>query len=180
MNKGIESNFTPWAQAKNWVVGLTAVLIVLPSMINAGNDVYKAVYHEARTDVEQTNLALFAKYFGKKPISLKSLEVKNGPGTIDVKFEIYEEGDVYVEYGNVTQWFPLPRSAPHTDAGLSLLSSAYATDDSAPRGTGNYTQSDSREGDILVRVRVYENGVIETLRIDPRTGQILDRKAVQR
>lgn len=179
MNEPIENNSTPWTQMKSRVVGLTAVLIVLPSLINAGNDVYEALFNKPKTDRERTSNELFAKYFNKQPISQNSHEIKNGPGTIDVRFEIYEEGEVLVQYGKVTHWFPLPKADPHTTAGLSLLSSAFAAEDSGPRGVGNYTQTDSREGGILVRVRVYENGVIETLRIDPRTGQILDRKAVQ-
>jgi len=182
MNDPIENKSAPWTQAKNWVAGLTAVLIVLPSLINAGTDVYKTIFKIPRTDMERTNVDLFEKYFGKPPISTSSLEVKNGPGKIDVKFAIYEEGDVYVEYGNVTQWFPLPKTVPHTTSKLSLMSSAFAAEatDKTPQGAGSYTQSDNRDGDYIVRVRVYANGVIETLRIDPRTGQVVERTAIQR
>ena len=180
MNEPIKITPTSRIQIKNWVTSLTAILIVLPAMINAGFDVYKSLLNIPVTDSERTNVVLFEKYFGKQPISQSALEVKNGSNKIDVKFAIYEEGDVFVEYGNVTQWFPLPKTAPHAIASFSLLSSAFAANDNAPSGVGSYTQTDRREGDILVRVRVYENGVTETLRIDPRTGQIIDRKTESR
>ena len=99
-----EQNPTVWLKAKDWIVGLTAVLVVLPALINAGIDVYKAALNIPKTDAEQVNIELFKKYFNKPPVAAFRVPIKYSLGTAEAKFSIYEEGDVFVEYGSSSQW----------------------------------------------------------------------------
>lgn len=165
-------NQTPtsgWGKVTSWIVGLTGVLVVIPSLINAGIDIYKALRNIPRTKTEKANVELFQKYFGKKPLATwPPLPVKQGAAVYEVKFSVWEEGDVFVEYGGMTQWFPFPR--PST-AKLTLVSDAYAQDYS--QLYGEYQQSDAIQGSFLIRNRQYANGADEQQVIDMRTGQII-------
>jgi hypothetical protein len=58
---------------------------------------------------------------------------------------------------------------------ISLVSQAIAQQGSSARGIGTYQQTDRFDGSTLSRERVYENGVIERQRIDPRSGEILEQ-----
>jgi hypothetical protein len=170
-----DQNPTVWSKAKDWIVGLTAVLVVLPALINAGIDVYKAALNIPKTDAEQINMELFKKYFNKPPVAAFPVPIKYSLGTAEAKFSIYEEGDVFVEYGNSSQWFPFPKPLTTRAANVSFISQAIAQQANAARGIGAYRQTDRFDGPTLARERVYDNGVIEQQRIDPRSGEILEQ-----
>ncbi|MBI2772623.1 MAG: hypothetical protein HYX47_23585 [Burkholderiales bacterium] len=160
---------------KGWVVGLTGVFVVLPALINGGHDVYSLLAKLPRTDAERVNERLTREYFRKTPIAIMPVPIKQNNGTVEVRFEIYERGDVFVEFGNVTQWFPFPaRDGEKKTSGLSLISEAIAQAvRPSPQGMGRYTQSDELKDDAVVRERTYENGVVEAQVIDIRSGAIL-------
>jgi hypothetical protein len=162
-----------WLKARSWIVGLSAVLVVLPSLINGGIDVYKALLNIPRTDAQRANAELFRKYFNKPPVTVFPVPIKHSMGIVEAKFSIYEEGDVFIEYGNLSQWFPFPQAA-RISASV-LIPSALAQDGASPRGIGAYQQKDKVEGGTISRERTYENGVVEKQRIDPRTGRIEER-----
>lgn len=175
MGTKVKASPNGWGKAKTWVVGLTGVLVGVPALINAGVDIYKAVLKIPRTESERANAELFKKYFNKVPIVTLPIPVKQTTGTTEVKFSVYEEGDVYVEYGSLTQWFPFPRSADPTHAAFSIVPPASAQTTGEAWGIGKYQQSERIEGNTLVRERVYANGVVERQRIDLRTGAVLDK-----
>lgn len=166
---------TRWSKLTNWLVGLTSVLVVIPALINAGIDIYGAWNKIPRTESEKANLRLFQKYFGKQPIAAYPLPVKQGSAIQQVKFSIFEEGDVFVEYGSFTQWFPFPTQPEKRDSeGLAIISDAIAQDYS--QAYGPYQQSDSLQGGNLLRQRAYQNGVNERQVIDTRTGRIVEQE----
>jgi len=166
---------TFWSKARSWIMGLTAVLVVLPSLINGGIDVYKAALNIPRTKTERINMELFRKYFNKPPVTSLPVPIKSSMGTVEAKFSIFEEGDIFVEYGNFSQWFPLPRPETAKVTNVSFVSRAIAQENRSARGIGTYQQTDRFDGPILTRKRVYENGVIEQQRINSRSGQILEQ-----
>ena len=163
---------------KKWIIGLTSVLVVIPSLVNAGVDIYSSFAKLPKTESEQINVDLFKKYFNKQPLTTFPVPIKTNIGTVEVRFAIYDEGDVYVEFGNLTQWFPFPDDHSRKQASLSVFPQAIAQT-IAPfrtgtlRGVGNYQQSERFDGHTLVRERAFQNGVTEQYRLDPRTGAIL-------
>src|SRR5215831_7175778 len=52
-----------------------------------------------RSESERINVELFKKYFNKQPVTVLPVPIKRSNGTVDVRFSIYDEGDVYVEIG---------------------------------------------------------------------------------
>lgn len=172
---------TFFARFKGWIIGLTSVFILLPALINAGNDIYSSLLKLPRTEAERINERLFRDYFGKQPVATVPVPIKQNNGTVEVRFAIYEKGDVFVEFGNFTQWFPFPShdGGPKKTVGFSFISSAVAQDQPPPKGLGRYQQVDQLKGDAVIRERTYENGVIEKQVIDPRSGDILNSSARQ-
>lgn len=166
---------------KGWIVGLTSVLVVLPALINAGVDIYASLLKLPRTEAERVNERLFREYFKKQPVAAFPVPIKQNNGTVEVRFEVYEKGDVFVEFGNFTQWFPFPShdGGPKKTVGFSLVSNAVAQDPPPPKGLGRYQQIDQLQGDAVIRKRTYENGVIEKQVIDPRSGDILNSSTRQ-
>lgn len=168
-------------RSKGWIVGLTSVLVVLPALINAGVDIYSSLLKLPRTEAERVNERLFREYFKKQPVAAFPVPIKQNNGTVEVRFEVYEKGDVFVEFGNFTQWFPFPshEGGPKKTLGLSFISNAIAQSQPPPKGQGRYQQIDQLQGDAVIRERTYENGVIEKQVIDPRSGDILNSSARQ-
>jgi hypothetical protein len=166
-----------WFRLRSWIIGITAVLVVMPAMINAGIDVYRALLDIPRTDAERTNAKLFKKYFNKPPVTSFPVPIKNASGTVAAKFSIYEEGDIFIEFGNSSQWFPFPKEKSGQVSAFSIIKPALADDQAPLRGIGRYQQNDQMDKNTIIRQRTYENGVQETQRIDTRTGKISDQKS---
>lgn len=165
-----------FAKLKKWLVGLTSVLVVIPAVINAGIDIYASLAKLPKSEAEKVNVALFQKYFNKQPVAAFPVPIKQSNGTVEVRFSVYEEGDVFVEFGRFTQWFPFPAGQSPTTA-FSVFAQAYAQSNAGLRGAGAYQQTDQMQGDAIVRKRAFENGVVEQYVLNPRTGDIEDFKA---
>jgi hypothetical protein len=166
---------------KTWIAGITSVLVVLPALVNAGYDIYASVAKLPKTEAESANQELFKKYFNKQPVAAFPVPVKQNNGTVEVRFSIYEEGDVFVEFGRMTQWFRFPANKSSLPpSALSLfVSSAHAQSPAPAWGAGAYAQTESMDGRLLVRERRYANGVSEKIVLDTRSGVILDKSIVR-
>jgi hypothetical protein len=158
---------------KLWIAGLTSALVILPALINSGHDVYVSLRDLPRSDTERTNQELFRKYFNKQAVISLPLPIKHSLGTAEASISIYEEGDVLVEYGKRTQWFPFPM--PKEASSGFFIGNAFAQENSASHGIGPYRQTERMDGRILVRERSYDNGAVQQQRIDMRTGEISNR-----
>lgn len=165
---------------KGWAVGLTGVLVVLPALVNSGFDVYSAAAKLPKTETEKINDELFRKYFNKQPIAVFPVPVKRDAASVDVNFSIFDGGDIYIEFGKRSQWFPFPRlDKASLGEPFSIVRTATAGESANRAGAGQFQQSDRFEGDKIIRERRWENGVLETFVIDPRTGRIMNRTSQQ-
>lgn len=171
------------ARWKGVLAGVTAVLVGVPATINAVYDIYVAAAKLPRTDVERVNAQLFQKYFGKQPIVEMPVPVKNSFGTVQARFAVYEEGDVFVEFGNQTQWFAFPRQpAKHDLSFLGLVIPSAHADQAGPAAPlaapppkyRLYSQEGNVSGSTWYRTRVYQDGAVERSEIDIRTGRVLN------
>lgn len=165
-----------WGTVRGWIVKATAVLVVLPALLNAGYDVYAAAMQLPRTDAERVNSDLYRKNFNKAPVATVPVPIKNDLETVDVKFAIYEEGDVLVEFGKSSQWFTFPKANGTKRVSMSLLPSAFAqTPNSRPNSPAAIaSQTETLSGSTLLRSRIYQDGRTETRKIDIRTGDTLE------
>jgi hypothetical protein len=169
---------TGFDRLKAWLVGLTGVLVVVPALVNGAIDVYSAFAKLPKTESERLNVELFKKYFNKQPVAAFPVPIKQNNGTVEVRFSVFDEGDVFVEFGKYTQWFPFPNPSS-SKVSLALISEAYAQDAGQLRGFGKFTQMDSYIDGLVTRERKWDNGVLETIRLDPRTGDVIDVNARQ-
>lgn len=179
-NSPPKSNFD---RLKAWAIGLTGVLLVIPALINSGFDVYTVALKIPKTDAQKINDELFQKYFNKQPVISAPIPITREAAVVDAKFSIFDGGDIYVEFGKRTQWLPFPALDKKTSQidFPSLISSAYAAiEQGGLVGEGDFQQSDSYSGSNIRRERIWDNGVVEVLIIDPRTGNILGRDVSQR
>lgn len=166
------------------LAGVTAVLLSVPALINAAYDIYAALAKLPRTDAERVNAELFQKYFQKVPLVEMPIPIKHEVGTVEARFLVFEEGDVFVQFGRQTQWFAFPK-APSKAASnsFSLIPSAFAQA-SFPASTplaAKKSQNVQVTGEIgtisgttLTRYRNLGSGEIETASIDIRSGRIID------
>jgi hypothetical protein len=164
---------------KLWITGLVGILVVLPSLINAGLDVYASLLKLPKTEAERINEKLFRENFGKQPVATIPVPIKQNNGLVEVRFQIYDKGDVFVQFGNFSQWFPFPSTEDGAQkaAGFSLMSNAYAVMPPQPQGVGQYQQNDKMQDGAILREKTYENGVVESQVIDTRSGDILNSSA---
>ena len=165
-----------WKKVRGWVVGLTGVLVVVPSLINAGVDIYKSALSIPRTKSEQINADLLKKYFNKTALLTVPVPIMSDLETITMKLSVFDGGDTFVEYGNHAQWFPFPTQK---QTSISIVSSAYAQSPTHREGTGKYTQIDKAENNKIVRARYYSDGVKESYIIDANTGNIENKAVTQ-
>jgi hypothetical protein len=177
---------TFWDRARGKVVGITGVLLVLPALVNAGYDIYASVAKLPRTDKEKVNVEMFEKYFKKAPREKLIVPIQSGYGTVEATFHIFEEGDIFVEFGRHTQWFKFPRSEPPVKVNwLPFISSAFAGEVSTsatvtlnpPSIDGaasrlSITNSSMKSG-AVIRSQANLSGSVVLDRIDIRTGNIL-------
>ena len=166
----------PWVKVKGWVVGLTSVLVVIPALINAGFDIYSAALNVPKTESERINAELFRHYFNKEPLVTMPVPITTDRGTTTMKLSVYQAGDIYIEYGDYTRWFPIP---VRKQASFSLVSNAYAQPSLPKQGEGAYSQTDRIEDNKIVRERIYSNGVKETIIINRNTGKIENKTISQ-
>lgn len=167
---------TVFDKAKAWTVGLSGVLVVLPALVNSGYDVYAALAKIPRTETQKINNELFQKYFNKQPVWSFPIPVKRDAGSVEAKFFVYEGGDVYIEFGKRSQWFPFPLLEKTSFERTNSFIGTALADQPSRVGSGTFEQSDRIDGGTITRERRWENGVLEVFTLDSRTGNILNRK----
>lgn len=171
----------PWGSKwKGRLAAAAGVLVGIPAVLNGAMDVYVAVAKLPRTDAERVNDELFKKYFRRQPVAEMPVPIKHKLGTFEVRFAVFEEGDVFVEYGKQTQWFAFPKTAAPTGVALSLVPSAHAQAPAPATGAKAAAapavlreQRWQELGSTVQRTRIYSNGDVERSVIDQRTGSVL-------
>ena len=167
-----------WGKVTKIILGLTSVLVVIPSLINSAKDIYDEINEVPRTDAERANVEFFRKYWGKKPVGELPLVITRGGASYQVSFNVYDEGDIYIQYGNMVQWFAFPGQSNALGSNLDIISVAHA-DGVRYQSIGGeikqIRQIDSFDGRNAVREKFYINGMRERQVIDIRTGVIVDQ-----
>jgi hypothetical protein len=159
----------PIKKVMRWIAGITAVLIVIPALINAGSDIYASILKIPRSDTERANKALFEKHFGKAPLFHGDVPVKTEIGLVNMVLEVHEGGDIFVRYGKHSQWFPCPLVIQEKSSlfGNNAYAEYLAMQQTNPNA--NY-QYDTMLGSKIQRELYFQDGTKETYLIDLRTG----------
>ena len=139
-----------------------------PLLINAGADIIAEIRKLPKSESEKVNVVLFKRHFGKDPLHRGEIPIKTKLGTVNMELEVHNGGDIFVRYGDRSQWFHSPMtkvaSAP------SIIGAAHA-EPRRIRLAGTFKQFDSRKKGSILRHRYYSTGRTETYVINPATGQ---------
>ena len=170
----------------NWktiLTSLVALLVIVPSVLNAVNDIWVAWQHLPIGEKEKINNTLFKKHWKENPLLSKQLIIEGKKGRIPVTIEIYTDGDIFVDYGLFTQWFPyaIAKMASHK---FEIITSAYAgffskVDQNIKAVNAKPTQiNNSREKNNVIREKVLSDGSIERQTININTGEVIKAERI--
>lgn len=197
--KTSSSNFAGWLKTTEGIItSIIAILVVIPSMINAVVDVYVTILDIPSSLPEQNNQRLFKAHFEESPAHTGVGTIRTERGDLNVKLNVYENGDIYIEYGKFSQWFPFDPESVAPEEGESvgwLMRSAYAEvatalspcevvqneegDDKPQLAMHRYIQQENQvKTGKLQRVRIYDDGCKETLFVEINSGKILSRQLI--
>ncbi len=155
------------------LLSIAAVLVAVPAIINAGVDIYNSVEKIPKGSKEKQNSELFQKHFKESPIFTAPLEVKGAGETRQISIDVYENGDIFVVYGQSGQWFPFKAE---TIALERLLTGVAYAQTVAPAQTHQYIQKTDIKDGYVTQERVYTNNVKEVLTIDKNSGKVVSTK----
>lgn len=159
-----ETNF---GNIKNWIIGVTSVLIAAPALINAAIDIVVHVKKLPRTQAESNNLEMFKKHWGKDALGGGAVPVKTSLGVVELEFRVYDGGDIFTKYGNNSKWFPSPLKRP-TKTGL-LVTPAYAG--ALPKPAGQQFQANTPvRGRFTAEIVNPTSKTRKVYKVDPLTG----------
>ena len=162
------------------LAGLAGVLVLVPPLIKGVGDIYKEFNNLPRNEVEALNAEMFRKHFGQPPVYEADVPVSAPLGQVSVpRISVYDSGDIWVKYGEVSQWFRFPRHGAPRPAeprvGWSMWPSAHAQAlPPAPRKAPGVQQRDEwvADGVILRQVR-RPDGSTDSWRINTNTGRVV-------
>lgn len=157
-----------FGKVTSWIAGITGILIVVPALINAGADVWASLANLPKSEAEKANVVLFKKHFGNDPLHRGEIPIKTALGTMKMELEVHSGGDIFVRYGQRSQWFQSPVikvvSIP------SFIGTAHAASEKV-RPTLRFRQLDTFRNGAIHRERYYTDGSKRTYVIDPATGK---------
>lgn len=164
----------------NWKsisIALSALLVVVPSVINGVNDVWVAFNHLPIGSKEKINNLLFKTHWKDTPVLTKQIIIEGNSGKVPITIDVYHNGDIFVDYGKLTQWFPYKNLVVNNS--FKFINSAYAgmsifdkTSKSLKTQDNIKIENIKNSSNIVERVRVYDDGSKEIQYIDINTGKI--------
>ncbi len=178
----------------NWrgkAAGAVGVLVVLPSLINAVSDIWTAWQGLPIGEKEKANSTLFKAHFKESPLITKQIIIDGSVGRVPLTFDVYTNGDIFVDYGRFVQWFPyVAPNAYALRADWSFISPAYSESVVEPKmgtetvdvGTVESTEVSSIEANKgeVIQVREFTDGSQEIKLIEVNTGMVKQVEVVER
>ncbi len=175
---GIRDLFDNW---RNTIAALAALLVVIPSVINGISDIWVAVKGLPIGDKEKINNQLFIAHWKENPIHTKQIIIEGETGKIPITVDVYKNGDIFVDYVRLSQWFPYSELVVKNDCGFP--GSAYAGFfDKTKNFIKTPTQKISnvkKTANTVERTRSFEDGSKEIQTIDINTGKIISVKSIK-
>ena len=166
---------------KSTVVALAALLVVIPSVINGINDIWVAWNGLPIGDKEKINNQLFIKHWKENPIHTKQIIIEGKSGKIPITVDVYENGDIFVDYVRLTQWFPYSDLVVKSDFHFSNTAYAGFFDKitKSIKGTTREISNVRKTAKTVERTRLLEDGSKEVQTIDINTGAIKSVKRIE-
>lgn len=105
------------------IAAATAAVTTVIALVNGAGDLIKTMLNLPKNIYEETNDALFKKNFLKPPIVSQPVEIKTASAKVEMLLQVYENGDVFVRYGEFQQWLPF-KSVKISSASILPLAAA--------------------------------------------------------
>jgi len=172
---------------KTKLTSLLASLVIVPSIINSIGDIWVSMNDLPIGEREVINSTLFRLHWRENPVHSKQIIVDVKNVSVPITIDVYRNGDIFLDYGNTTQWFPFDdKSLVFADINFNVISSAYAvniknimkkivTQPSAPVEIINEKVNNSE----IKRSKVHQDGTIENQVIDINTGQTKSYEVIE-
>ena len=88
------------------IATVTAILVAAAALINGVHDIYIAVANIPTNIYDRTNEKLREKHFGTEPLVAQPVVIKSGGIEVRMILHVYDNGDIFVRYGDFQQWLP--------------------------------------------------------------------------
>ena len=171
----------------NWKTILTsfvAVLVIVPSVLNSVTDIWVAWNDLPIGEKEKINSMLFKNHWKENPVHSKQLIVEIEKGKTPITLDIYRNGDIFIDYGRFTQWFPYKdieitsnnfHLIPTIQAGFfSKFTRQLKTVNALPTKVTNEKKSNNE----VVRSKTLSDGSIERQVININTGKVKSHEVI--
>lgn len=171
---------------RNTALAFVAFLVVIPSIINAFGDIIASFENLPNGEKERINAELFKEHFKEEPQTSKQIEIKSDQATLAMSVDIYKNGDIFVDYGQYTQWLPFEYEEKTAKVSFNLINSAYAW--SIKRKIYNIQQKVKAvtksvknrkiSNHEIERVRTLSDGSVEKQIININTGRVIHTESI--
>jgi hypothetical protein len=163
------------------LTGFVSMLVVIPSVFNAGSDIWVSWNDLPIGDKEKTNTILFKDHWKESPVHTKQIIVEAQKRKIPITVDIYRNGDIFIDYGRSAQWFSYVE-LNLSQTKFSLISSAHADElptevkEIAPAPVIIINEKD--DDNNIVRSKILDDGSIEKTTLDPNTAKTLSFEVI--
>jgi hypothetical protein len=163
------------------LTGFVSMLVVIPSVFNAGSDIWVSWNDLPIGDKEKTNSILFKYHWKESPIHTKQIIIEAQGRKIPITLDVYRNGNILVDYNGAGQWFAY-KELDLSDNQFSLVSSAYAdevpieTKEIAPAPVIIINEKD--DDNNIVRSKVLDDGSIEKTTLNPNTAKTISFEVI--
>ena len=171
------------AEKKPKLTSFFAILIIVPSLLNAFSDIWVAWNDLPIGEKEKINNKLFKSHWRESPVHSKKIIVEVQKIAVPITVDIYRNGDIFIDYGQSTQWFPFKQMNIPL-AKFSLINSAMADEvetkekvESTPTIPINVV-NEKIEDNNVIRLKTFGDGSIEKQVIHMNTGKITSYEAL--
>lgn len=121
------------------------------------------------------------EHWKENPIHTKQIIIEGENGKVPIAVDIYKNGDIFVDYGSLTQWFPYSNLVVKTDVRSVDLAHAGFFDKitkSIKSPIDKSVHNVEKSSETVERTRTYKDGSKQVQVIDINTGEVKSVKNI--
>lgn len=160
-----------FSNSKKTLLALLAMLVVVPYLLNTMSHIIEAFNELPIGNKERLNVQLFKVHWKEVPVHSKNIVIQAGGKKRQLIIDVYSNGNIFVDFGDHTQWFPFKTSQLTPD--FSLIDSAYADYlvDGEIRDIDivSMAKGEDEKGNKVI-TRIFSDGSVVKDVINPKSG----------
>ena len=160
--------------SKAVIAGVVGLLIIIPSVINSLGDIITSLRNLPIGEKEKIHVQLMKDHWGEDPMYTKQMKIDGEEDNLIITVDIYDNGDIRVDYGEYAQWFPYKKVKNSDELALSFFTNLYANDIELYKTRSITTEVENIEAkNNIIRIRKFSDGSIQKMVLEKNTGKIL-------